>query len=555
MAERNWFTRAASAVGRKMFGIGESVLTGTSALFGTPRGGTKTLSEVEAIKTFRNFVFTCAGRNGASVASVPLRLYAKGSVSTRDKAFYKSRSVPHAQHKHMLKQRPALGDEVIVELTNHPVLDVLRLANPRTVGFALRELTTIYQELTGNAYWYLEPHGDAARGAQPKAIWNLQPHLMRPVPTKDGKDIKGYLYGPTASNAGAPSSARDMLTSALDSSSLSVKPTQPIAFAPEEIIHFRYPNPESTIKGLGPAQAATSAIHRKTAMDEYKRAMYDNDCVPAFIVRVPEDTPASEIRSLEAQWKDKFRSRRGRGVNIKGVPWITTAEKSIETLNVPPNKMQDVLQAKLDRNEIYEIFGNPVQMAEIGKSRAELEAALTAYMWLTILPRLQRMEQTLTEQLAVLYDPRLFFAFDDPVPDNREQKRQDLDTYVARNIMTVNEARQELGLEPFEEVEGEPAGGADTDDKFAMAAASTYVSGGVMTVNEARTVLGLGPIAGGDTIIDPAAPPARVPPDDQNGGAALSAWGFPVRQQGGGAALGARPFRVREQSPCADVGE
>ena len=436
MTRHNWFTRTA----RKILGVGDAPTDGSGSMMALLQAGqanTGTLSEADAIKRFRHFIFTCAGRNGAAVASVPLRLFFRGATSDRSKRHFGARPVGVAQRKHMVKLSPTLAGEEIVELTDHPVLDVLRLANPRTVGFALRELTTIYQELGGNAYWYLQPWGDPARGSQPQAIWNLQPQHVKIVQSKDGMTVTGYLYG--------------------------TKPEDTIAMKADEVIHFRYPNPSNPFMGLGPLQAATSAEHRKSAMDEYKNAMYDNHCRPDFIVRVPEGTPPTEIRSLEKQWDHMFRSRRGRGVNISGKPLFVTADKGIEPLNFPPNQMQDVFQAKLDRDEIYEIFGVPVQMAEIGKSRAELEAAQAGYMWLTILPRLRRSEQTLTEQLASLYDPRLFFAYDDPVPANRELALREA-TELARNkIITRNEARQLAGFDETEEGGDEfiasPAGG------------------------------------------------------------------------------------------------
>jgi len=436
MARHNWFARTA----RKILGLASGERTG---LIQVGRQSNALMSEAEAIKQFRNYVYTCALRNGSTVASVPLRLYARGQVSERTKGWYKARSVPRKQFKHIVGKQLAGPGEDVIELTDHPVLNVLRLANPREVGFTLQELTTIFQELVGNAYWYLELSGDPIRGAQPKAIWNLFPQFMKPVPTKDGKDVAGYLYGSNPANT--------------------------VAFKPDEIIHFRYPNPASTQKGMGPAQAATSAIHRKRAMDEYKQAMYDNDCKPAFVVRVPEDTPADEIRNVEAQFKDKFKSRRGGGVNIKGDPWVVTSDKGIEMLSFPPSTMQDIPQAKLDRDEVYEIFGNPPQMAEVGKSRAELDAAMTGYMWFTILPRLRRAEQTLTERLASLYDPRLFFAFDDPVPENRELMLKEVDALAKGKIITRNEARAAAGYPDIEE------GG----DEFIAGAAPSAGPGGM----------------------------------------------------------------------------
>lgn len=376
------------------------------------------------IRKFTGWVYVCAGRNAATVANQELRLFTVGGVSDDAKRWYNAKAIskPHLKYLRSSTRHKGLPEES-VELLEHPALELLRLANPKELGFTLREVTTLHQELIGNAYWYLEPFTDPVRAGQPQAIWPLLPNLVKIITDPKGTAVVGYLYG------------KD--------------PRTQIAYTADEIIHFRYPNPTDSLYGLGPAQAGIMAIHRKESMDEYRAAMYDNNCRPDFAVTVPQDTDPEDIKALYTQWDKRFKVR---GTQFKklGRPWIATEGMKITTLSFKPNQMQDIPQAKLDRDEIYQLFGNPVTMGEISKSRAEAEAGEFAYMKHAIHPRLTRFVQQLNESLAPRFDTRLFFAIDDPVPENTVAKRLDVDMMLTQGLITINEGRRIMNLETIE---------------------------------------------------------------------------------------------------------
>ena len=376
------------------------------------------------IRKFTGWVYVCASRNAATVANQELRLFTVGGVSEQAQRWYGAKAIEPAQLKYLRRttRHKALPEES-VELLDHPALDLLRLANPKELGFTLREVTTLHQELIGNAYWYLEPFTDAVRKGQPQAIWPLLPNMVKIVTNPKGTEVVGYLYG--------------------------TDPRTQIAYSADEVIHFRYPNPTDSLYGLGPAQAGIMAINRKESMDEYRAAMYDNNCRPDFVVTVPEDTDPDNIKTLYAEWDKRFKVR-GKQFGKLGRPWITTSDKAIQMLSFPPSQMQDIPQAKLDRDETYQIFGNPVTMGEISKSRAEAEAGEFAYMKHTIHPRLTRFVQQLNESLAPRYDARLFFAIDDPVPENNEANRLNVEMLMRQRLITVNEGRRSMGFDAID---------------------------------------------------------------------------------------------------------
>jgi len=68
-----------------------------------------------------------------------------------------------------------------------------------------------------------------------------------------------------------------------------------------------------------------------------------------------------------------------------------------------------------------------------------------------ILPRCRRLEERLSQRLCPLFDERLFVAFDSPVPRDREYELRAREAHLAAGVITVNEARSEIGLAPLEE--------------------------------------------------------------------------------------------------------
>jgi hypothetical protein len=59
-------------------------------------------------------------------------------------------------------------------------------------------------------------------------------------------------------------------------------------------------------------------------------------------------------------------------------------------------------------------------------------------------------EARLNERLCPLYDERLFLVFDDPVPENREQRLAQMDVRLRNGVTSINEERLIDGLDEAE---------------------------------------------------------------------------------------------------------
>ena len=358
------------------------------------------------VKRYESWVYKCASMNATAVAAVPLRLYIRGTTSR-----FGTKVLDYRQRQHIGKVANGQAEE-IEEVFNHPLLDLLADPNPDQTGIEYRELVTLYAELVGNAYTYVE---NGVLGI-PKALWPLMAQYVEIVP--GDRQVKGYLYGKI--------------------------PTDREAYDAEEVIHYRYPNPLDPWYGLGPTQAAVKAIDQSISMADYRQEFFDNSARLDFAITVPEGTPSAERERLLREWAARY-GQKGK----RHLPGVLMGDMDIKTFSFSPQDAVLIDQAKFSREEIAAIFGIPMSFLEISAARAEAEAHQYLYAIYTLTPRLRRLEQCFNERLVTRYDNtgRLFLAFDDVVPENVEQAMNQRDRDLRNWTITINQARAGLGME------------------------------------------------------------------------------------------------------------
>lgn len=380
-----------------------------------------TMEETDAdlIKHFVHWVYVCSTKNAAGMASVPLRLYVTtGAADSKQYKYLRrgidTRSVNKARLVEMEKHNPLLAQRIskaveVEEVTQHPFLELWSAVNPFMNGFEMIELLDIYQELTGDAFLHLPP---TPLGI-PQELWVLQNQYVTIVPDKKNF-IKGYLYGSNKHNAKA--------------------------LAADEVIHFKFPNPHSIFNGFSPVQGGISAITRKEDMDAYEHSLLQNNARPDFLILAKKKMSGPDKLALREQWQQLYGTKQGRGR-----PALLDTDASIETLGFSPRDMAFVQGQKHTKEEICSTFGVPVSKVVPDAKYTNAEIGDREWKADTIRPRLRRMADKLNEKLLVRYDGRLFVAFDDPVPEDREYERLKEESYLKNAVITINEVREKEG--------------------------------------------------------------------------------------------------------------
>ena len=381
------------------------------------------LSNHELVKRYRGWVYIAASRNATSVSSVPLRLYA---TVDKGQQLPRSRSGTPGRILNNLEKQTLIGDlakrkrvsqrilraEDIVEIYDHPFLDLINQPNRFRSGFEFLEETSIFLDITGDAYWNIE--FDKMLGI-PSKLYLLPSQYVKIVPSKT-QFIEKYLYGTQYDK---------------------------IPFTNEDIIHFRVPNPNDQLYGLGCLEAAITAVNNYEAMDSYEAALNKNMAIPGTVVSYKGKLKQEDIPKLEAEW-----NRALQGVRNTGKTKVTSQEYDVKEVGFSPREMGFLQGRKWSRLEIADAFDVPISLLDTENvNKANAQAGNEQYARVAIAPRLQRIEDRINDELIPLYkEPRIFAAFDNPVPEDREFLSKQANEAFRNNLITRNEARKLVGL-------------------------------------------------------------------------------------------------------------
>lgn len=378
---------ACRVVGSKSFG---EEFFNISSLFATSKLRTTKGNYSEYIQNFESWVYAAVSCIARNTAKVPLKLYVDKSTS---------------------------GNEERKEIYEHPFLDLWKRVNPWMDNYFLRELTRTYLELIGNAYWYLPSN----RLNLPGEIWPLLAHRVKVVSGKQVL-IDRYEY-----NLG------DRI----------------VVLSPDEVIHFKFPNPESLVVGVGPLQAILSSVDTNKAMQEYSLNLFENGAFFGTTINVPEDMSPDNYNRLKTELKEQYT-----GVGNAGKTKIlrgAEVKRAVQTMA----ELAFIDGRKLAKEDILGIYGVPAHKLGAGESGAaasrstayELDRVFTDE---TISPRLEREAAIINQFVLPRWDEKLVCEFEDISPADKEFNLKLEESRLNSGVWTINQVKEQEGEEPVE---------------------------------------------------------------------------------------------------------
>ena len=216
-------------------------------------------------------------------------------------------------------------------------------------------------------------------------------------------------------------------------------------FEPNELLHFAL-NPSSYYpwKGEGYTLTLKDVANNLKQAAATEKGFMSSKWKPSLIVKV--DALVDEFSSPEGRQK-LLESYAMSGE--AGEPWLIPAEQ-FDVQQVKPLTLSDLALAdfvKLDKQTVAAILGVPPFVLGVGEFKRD---AWNAFISTTIMPIAENLQQELTRKL--LYAPDLYFRF-----NSRSLFNYDLtdlasvaDEQYVRGIMTGNEVRDWLNLEPLD---------------------------------------------------------------------------------------------------------
>lgn len=390
-----------------------------------------------AVQQLRGWIYAAVWMNARAIATTPLRLYVRKRGGNK---YFRSRALNHRDGRRKsfilgsLKQKPseyvrnkvAEWGEEFEEVTElHPVLEVLSRPNPWMFGHEFSCVRHMFASLTGNCYLHPILESAAVSGKKVnrvKELWVMPSQFVKVIAATPNTDelIAGYMYGIDASVQ------------------------QP--FAPDEVMHFKLPNPESIWYGLGQMEAAWSTQRLSIAQRETDQAKYDNHARPDLaVITKSANLNIPQLKDLQQEWAQNFR-----GTFRQGSPVFLTGDTQVIPLNWMPSDQGD---KEIITEEIAAVFGVPVSLLKANDPNlASATIGFASWREMTILPYCRMDEEFLNTKLLPIYgiEEDAFLCYDNPVPEDREQVRNDVVAFVGK-VWTINEGRAKLGDEPLED--------------------------------------------------------------------------------------------------------
>ncbi len=312
-----------------------------------------------------------------------------------------------------LYRKTKQGD--LEEVIEHPVLDLLRKVNPWMTEFELREMTQIHLELTGEAWWLLERNSLG----EPVEIWPLIPAYVSVVKSEE-RFIDYIEYRPPNGEV--------------------------LKIPAEDVIRLRCVHPFDYYRGWSATKAAALPLDIHQYAQEWVRNFFFNDATPSGILTTEQVLAKDDVKRLREEWEAGHRglSNAHKIAVLSGGLKFQEIQRSLSEL-----EFTEVL--KMLRDDILAIYRVPKHILGITEdvNRANAEAAEYTFAKRTIQPKLKRLEEQLNEFLLPQFEENLVLKFDNPVPDDWEQKIKEIESGVKGGWLTINEARQMMGLEPF----------------------------------------------------------------------------------------------------------
>lgn len=344
-------------------------------------------------------VFACQTQISNDMASLPLRFYRV----TRSRAGEETRE-------------PLASD--------HPLVRLMARANPVNTGFELRRDEQWSRLQNGNGYFYLERFGLTG---PPQEIWEMPGHLVRPVPGPR-RSVRYYewLWG-----------------------------SERLRIAPEDVIQFRYANPnalplEPAPVGLSPLEAARLAYETRHHQAAWQRDYYQQGARIANVYSIPPEAGFTINQAIELRkdWEEKYGGRKN-----AFKPQILLGGMKVERAGLTLDDMKFIEAAKLSDADVCMVYRMPPEKIGVRDGSALSDGGSKtyelAYVTDCLMPQAALFTAVLNERLCPLYGDDIVCEIDFSsvlaIQSARLDQAKALQALAGRPILTLNEARTAHG--------------------------------------------------------------------------------------------------------------
>ncbi len=273
----------------------------------------------------------------------------------------------------------------------HPLSKLVQRPNPSQSWREFQQAQTIYLNLTGDAFTYIDRKGSVA--GVPSALYSMNPQRIFIVPEKGKKSVVGYVYVPeNASNF------------------------EGIPIAPQDMMHVKLPNPLDSLDGLGYGLSPLSSAARSADVDntitEFLQVFFERGAVNTGLITTDISLDDAMLARIRLRWNEIYGGFKRWGENNIGV--LDSGSK-YENIMLPFDQMGFETQDERNEARILGPFGVPgiLIMSRLGvkaSTLANFEQARQQFWEDTMRPELLLHEDEYSYYLQS--DDGGFVAFD-----------------------------------------------------------------------------------------------------------------------------------------------
>lgn len=319
-----------------------------------------------------------------------------------------------------------------VELEQHPLVSLLKRPNPMQAGVEYFQALYSFLLLSGNSYALA-----SAVNQVPTELYLLRPDRIEIKPSETAIP-KSYKYK-------------------INNQTVAEYEADPIT-GQSEVKHFKMWNPMDDYLGLSPLMAAAVDLDQHNMIAKHNIGLLTNGARPSgAIIFKPKDEIGNSVMLTDTQRQiiSDDMERKFTGQKNAGKPMLLEGDFDWKEMGMSPRDMDFLENKHMAAKDIALCFGVPSQLIGIPDSQtyANVQEARLALYEETIIPLAKRVESDMNEWLAPSFGDEIRIEYDvEQIPAMTERRRRIYENVVAavrEGIISRNEARERLGLEPI----------------------------------------------------------------------------------------------------------
>ncbi len=304
-------------------------------------------------------------------------------------------------------------------LTNHPLMELLKRPNIHSSGPEILERLYSYLQLSGNAY--LEA---IIVENEVKALFDLRPDRMKLIAGKDGWPI-AYEY--IAGNKRR-------------------KISQTKHIIPS-ILHLKLFHPNNDYYGASPFEAAKESLEIFAFALQWNKALLKNGARPSGALvysAASGNLNSDQFERLKRELENSFQ-----GTNNAGRPMLLEGGLDWKTIALSPKDMDFIEAKNAAARDIALAFGVPPMLLAIpgDNTYANYAEANRAFWRQTILPLVRRVSANISNWLAPTFKEEVQIEADFTSIEAISEDRALLWKRISEaNFLSDEEKREQLGI-------------------------------------------------------------------------------------------------------------